>query len=49
MKHYYWRRPSVFKLVELLGVNNVKELCALGKFIRDSFRLYKDRHTSYSH
>ena len=39
IKHYYWRRPSVFKLVQLLSVNNVKELCSLGKFIRDAFKL----------
>ena len=38
IKHYYWRRPSVFKLVQLLSVNNVKELCSLGK-IRDAFKL----------
>ena len=39
IKQYYWRRPSVFKLVQLLSVNNVKELCSLGKFIRDAFKL----------
>ena len=39
IKQYYWRRPSVFKLVQLLSVNNVKELCALGKFIRDVFKV----------
>ena len=39
IKQYYWRRPSVFKLVQLLSVNNVKELCSLGKFILDAFKL----------
>ena len=39
IKQYYGRRPSVFKLVQLLSVNTVKELCSLGKFIRDAFKL----------
>ena len=39
IKKYYWERPSAFKLTQLLSVNNVKELCALGKYIRDAFKL----------
>ena len=30
---YFWSRPSTFKLVQLLSVENGKELCNLGKFI----------------
>ena len=39
IKKYYWERPSAIKLTQLLSVNNVKELCALGKYIRDAFKL----------
>ena len=30
---YYYNRPSVFKLVQLLSINNVKQLFNLGKFL----------------
>ncbi|XP_078312623.1 uncharacterized protein LOC144619140 [Crassostrea virginica] len=33
LKKYYWGKPSMFKLIRLLSVNNVKELCNLGKYI----------------
>ena len=33
IKSYYRTRPSVFKLVQLLSTENVKELCNLGKFL----------------
>jgi hypothetical protein len=33
IKQYYWRRPSSFKLVQLLSVHNVKELNNLDKFL----------------
>ena len=39
IKPYYWRKPSVFKLVQLLSTTNVKELCSLGKYIYRSFQL----------
>ena len=32
IKKFYFYKPSVFKLVKLLSINNVKELCRLGKF-----------------
>ena len=32
-KKYYWGKPSMFKLISLLSVDNVKELCNLGKYI----------------
>ena len=33
IKNYYYRRPSVFKLVQLLSVNNVKIVNNLGKYL----------------
>ena len=36
---YYRTRPSVFKLVQLLSTENVKELCNLGKFLINAYKL----------
>ena len=33
IKMYYYQKPSMFKLVNLLRIQNVKELCNLGKFL----------------
>ena len=33
IKPYYWRRPSSFKLVQLLSAHNVKELNNLDKLL----------------
>ena len=33
IKKYYCQKPSMFKLVNLLRTQNVKELCNLGKFL----------------
>lgn len=33
IKNYYVKKPSVFKLVQLLSSNNTKELCNLGKYL----------------
>ena len=33
-KKYYWSKPSVFKLVKLLSVQNRKELCNIGKYLK---------------
>ena len=33
IKKYYWFKPSVFKLVQLLSVQNRKELCNIGKYL----------------
>ena len=38
-KPYYWRRPSMYKLINLLSTSNVKELCNLGKFIEKASNL----------
>ena len=34
IKNYYWSKPSVFKLVQLLSVQNRKELCNIGKYLK---------------
>ena len=34
LKKFYYEKPSVFKLLKLLGVCNVKELCNLGKYLK---------------
>ena len=31
IKPYYWKKPSAFKLVQLLSVSNIKELNNIGK------------------
>ena len=36
-KRYYRIRPSAFKLTQLLGTNNVKELCYLGIFLQAAY------------
>lgn len=33
IKPYYWRRPSVYKLIQLLSVHNIKELNNIGKYL----------------
>ena len=42
LKPYYYRRPSVFKLIQLLSSQNTKELCNLGKFIKKAFDIRKN-------
>lgn len=39
IKKYYWCKPSMYKLIQLLSVNNIKELCNLGKFIYKALTL----------
>ena len=34
IKKYYWSKPSVFKRVQLLSVQNRKELCNIGKYLK---------------
>lgn len=38
IKKYYWTRPSTYKLVQLLSVENTKELCNLGKYLLYAFK-----------
>ena len=37
IKKYYWSNPSVYKFVQLLSANNVRDLCNLGKYIKKAF------------
>ena len=39
IKHYYYTKPSVFKLVQLLSAENTKELNNLGKFLVQAEKL----------
>ena len=39
IKSYYRRNPSMYKLINLLNTNNVKELCMLGKFLHHALKL----------
>lgn len=39
IKLYYWKKPSVFKLIQLLSTTNVKELTMLSKYIYDATQL----------
>ena len=41
LKKYYYVKPSVYKLIQLLSTQNVKELCNLGKFIKNAFIVRK--------
>lgn len=48
-KYYmYWKKPSMYKFIQLLCVNNVKELCNLGKFLHHAFKLRNDWYINYS-
>ena len=42
IKPYYWRKPSVFKLLQLVNIRNVKQLCNLGKCICRALKLRAD-------
>lgn len=42
IKPYYFRRPSAFKLIELLSTHNVKELCNLARYIKLAFDVRGD-------
>jgi len=30
---YYWKKPSMYKFIQLLSSNNIRELCNLGIFL----------------
>lgn len=40
IKKYYWKKPSVYKFIQLLSVQNFKELCNLGKYLHLAFNIY---------
>ena len=33
IKPFYYERPSVFKLIQLITTVNLKEICNLGRFL----------------
>ena len=33
IKPYYWKKPSVYKMLQLVSVTHSKELCNLAKYI----------------
>lgn len=37
LKKFYYIKPSVFKLIQLLSTQNVKDLYNLGKYIKNAF------------
>lgn len=39
IKPFYYKKPSVFKLVLLLSTQNIKELCNLGKCLYTAFEI----------
>ena len=39
IKAYFYRRPSAFKLVQLLCSESTKELCNLAKYIKTAFSM----------
>lgn len=39
IKKYYWHRPSVYKLIQLLTVHSLRELTKLGKFLVEANKL----------
>jgi len=39
---YYWKRPSMFKFIDLLNSNNVCLLQKLGSFINYAFKIRSD-------
>ena len=41
IKNFYYTKPSVFKLVKLLSVQNTRELNNLGKYLQFATKLRK--------
>ena len=41
IKKYYWSNPSVYKFVQILSANNVRDLCNMGKYIKKAFEKKK--------
>jgi hypothetical protein len=39
IKSYYWKKPSVYKMLQRLSVTNTKELFNLGKYIFNATKL----------
>lgn len=41
LKKFYYIKPYVFKLIQLLSTQNVKDLCNLGKYFKNAFVIRK--------
>lgn len=39
IKEYYWKYPSVYKLVQLFTIQNTTQLCNLGKYLVNASRI----------
>jgi hypothetical protein len=49
IKPYSWKKPSAFKLVQLLSVCNIKDLNNLGKFLYFAEKVRKHESLQQSH
>ena len=41
-KSYYWKKPSMYKFIQLMSTNNLTELPNLGKYILRALKLRSD-------
>ena len=39
IKPYYWQKPSMYKFIQLLSSNNIRQLCNPRKYLFRSFKL----------
>ena len=42
IKAYYWKKPSMYKFIQLMSTNNLTELRNLGKYIFRALKLRSD-------
>ena len=42
ISQYYWRRPSMFKFIDLINSSNINCICKLCVFIFYAFKLRSD-------
>ena len=43
IKQYFWKRPSVYKLIQLFSSENVKELNGLGLYLHKAEKMRNNR------
>ena len=46
IKPYYWKKPSMYKFIQLSSSSNIRELCKLTHFLFRSFKLRNDLNVS---
>ena len=46
IKPYYWKKPSMYKFIQLSSSSNIRELCNLTHFLFRSFKLRNDLNVS---